>query len=235
MVILENLATDHECLDVGLGGLVLFHRRLPGLYEAESRNQFAQDFVTVKHKAYAFVAERLSNVDGLSRSKTTRGGRPTMRPAPRRKRPRRQAVSLRGGQQGGDAPAGIAAVVPDFAADDVRGALVAKVAGDRGGAVGLGRFLAADDFQVQPALCARTPSIASSKSASGPVSPSATSEARLGAWPIRQAAESSTVPSSISRRRLSFRVVPELVRSTMTSAIPRLGCSSRAPSESINW
>src|SRR5271157_4501371 len=80
-----------------------------------------------------------------------------------------------------------------------------------------------------------TPSMASSSKASGPVSPSATRAEREGAWPIRQAADSSTVPPLISRRRWSLRVVPELVRSTMMSAMPRLGCSSRAPCESTSW
>src|SRR3546814_5345624 len=43
----------------------------------------------------------------------------------------------------------------------------------------------------------------------------------LPIWPTRQAAESSTRPPSISLRRLSFKVAPELVRSTIARSEER--------------
>jgi hypothetical protein len=42
MVILENLATDHECLNVGLGRRVLFHCSLPGACGPGPRTQFVR-------------------------------------------------------------------------------------------------------------------------------------------------------------------------------------------------
>ena len=74
-----------------------------------------------------------------------------------------------------------------------------------------GRRRAADHFQVQPALRARTPSIASSKSASGPVSPSAGQRRQA-----RRVADQA-------RRRLEHRPSVDLPQAVVFQGRPRAG------------
>ena len=185
-------------------------------------------------------SRRASKVVRASRSKTNRAGRPTTRLAPSRKRARWQAVSFR---------AAIRAVTRHpwasrssqtspramcWAPWARRGSRRPAEADSWPGAESLE---APDDLQVQEPFGA--PDAVDGIEQAGPAGrPRALVESlrlKLGAWPMMQAAESRTVPASISRSRLSLRVAPELVRSTMMSAIPRLGWSSSAPSEAITW
>ena len=239
MVILEDLATDHECLDVGLWGYAFsccaasLRSTAPIVKWPTSLPPPGVGSRRVRARAQRPGYCKLTGCRGRRRPavKARRRGR-----HPARSRPRRHAVSLPAGNKAVTRQPGLPRSSQISPRAMCERPWSRRCRGDHRGRVrSPGPFLAADNFHVQPALRAANAVDRVEQKRQRPGLAFADQRGQARRMPDQAGGRDQDRSSLDFSQAIVFEVIPELARSTMTSAIPRLGCSSRAPSESTNW